>query len=173
MLTLQSWVEWETRLCYRFNRLNHHPVLSRLNAWATRLGDGYAMMIAAALAPLAYGQAGLQASARVLVAATTGVILYKIIKHKTARLRPCERQGDLHCTLAAPDYYSFPSGHTLHAFAFAVIALDLSNTLGVVVLPLALAVACSRVVLGLHYPTDVLAGGAIGAAIALGTLQLF
>src|SRR5207253_1283157 len=66
---------------------------------------------------------------------------------------------------AAPlDRYSFPSGHTLHAVSFAWQASAHFPELAWVLLPLAALIAGSRVVLGLHYPTDVVAGAAIGAA---------
>ena len=68
---------------------------------------------------------------------------------------------------AAPlDRYSFPSGHTLHAVSFAWQACAHFPELSWVLLPLTALIAGSRVVLGLHYPTDVLAGAIIGAALA-------
>ena len=68
---------------------------------------------------------------------------------------------------AAPlDRYSFPSGHTLHAVSFTWQACAHFPELAWVLLPLAALIAGSRVVLGLHYPSDVLAGAAVGAALA-------
>jgi undecaprenyl-diphosphatase len=68
---------------------------------------------------------------------------------------------------AAPlDPWSFPSGHTLHAVAFnAVLAAELP-LVALLVLPFTLAVAASRVILGLHYPRDVAAGAAAGSLLA-------
>ena len=64
------------------------------------------------------------------------------------------------------DRYSFPSGHTLHAVSFAWQVSAHFPELGWVLIPLAALIAGSRVVLGLHYPTDVLVGGLIGASLA-------
>jgi undecaprenyl-diphosphatase len=64
------------------------------------------------------------------------------------------------------DRFSFPSGHTLHAVSFTVIAAGAFPVLALVLLPAAVLIALSRVVLGLHYPTDVLAGALLGATIA-------
>ena len=74
---------------------------------------------------------------------------------------------------AAPlDRYSFPSGHTLHAVSFTVLATAYFPALGWVLVPFASLVAASRVVLGLHYPTDVLAGALLGTMLAGGALAL-
>ena len=64
------------------------------------------------------------------------------------------------------DKYSFPSGHTLHATAFSIVVLYYMPELGWLVIPFALLVAMSRIILGLHYPTDVLAGALIGALLS-------
>ena len=97
--------------------------------------------------------------------------IYKVLKKKTSRERPCTA-SDLITLGAQPlDHYSFPSGHTLHAIAFSIILVSYYPFMGWVVIPFATLVAMSRVILGLHYPTDVLAGAIIGAttaSIALG-----
>ncbi|MEU8828015.1 phosphatase PAP2 family protein [Streptomyces sp. NPDC048636] len=66
---------------------------------------------------------------------------------------------------------SFPSGHSASAAAFATgVALE-SSRYGILVAPLAAAVAASRVYVGVHYPSDVLAGVAIGVGAALFTCR--
>jgi len=67
--------------------------------------------------------------------------------------------------VAPLDEFSFPSGHTLHAVTFTIIALAYAPLLAPLLLPFALLVAASRVVLGLHYPSDVLAATLIGCGL--------
>ncbi|HYR36596.1 MAG TPA: phosphatase PAP2 family protein, partial [Burkholderiales bacterium] len=74
---------------------------------------------------------------------------------------------------AAPlDAFSFPSGHTLHAVAFTLVALNYYPALAPTLVAFTLLTAGSRVVLGLHYPSDVLAGAALGAGIAAASFCL-
>jgi undecaprenyl-diphosphatase len=92
--------------------------------------------------------------------------LYKLIKTLTGRARPCAVSANIILGTAPLDQYSFPSGHTMHAVAFSMIAAAHHPELIWVLVPFSCLVATSRVVLGLHYPTDVLAGGVIGAYVA-------
>ena len=74
--------------------------------------------------------------------------------------------GAIICSAKPLDQFSFPSGHTLHAVGFSVVAVAYFPVLIWLVLPFTLLVAASRVILGLHYPSDVLAGALVGLSIA-------
>jgi undecaprenyl-diphosphatase len=138
----------------------------------SRLGDGvfwYSLM----LALLAVG--GASALAPIGRMAGTGLactLIYKWLKSKTSRPRPFAVENAV-CAGADPlDPFSFPSGHTLHAVAFSIVAIAFYPMLAWLLVPFTLLVAASRVVLGLHYPSDVLAGAALGALIASALLAL-
>ena len=86
------------------------------------------------------------------------------------RERPFASHSHVHATTVPLDKHSFPSGHAMHATAFIVQLGHYFPGLMPVMLPFAVSVALSRVVLGLHYPSDVVAGIFVGwllAAISL------
>ena len=88
------------------------------------------------------------------------------LKRATARTRPCLAHAGILAGARALDRYSFPSGHTLHAVAFTAVVASAYPALAWALVPFTLLVAASRVVLGLHYPTDVAAGALVGAVVA-------
>jgi len=162
----------EYRLCRRLNRGVQLTWVRVFFKIASRLGDGvvwYALMLAL---PLLYGDEGLRVAAIMLATGAVGLALYKFLKRTFVRERPFIRHAGISLAGAPLDRYSFPSGHTLHAVAYTWLAVAAFPVLGFVLLPLALAIAASRVVLGLHYPTDVLVGALLGA-ITGGTGALF
>ncbi len=153
----------EYRLCRRLNRGVEHTSIRVLFKTASRLGDGvvwYALMIAL---PFMYGTEGLKVSAIMLASGAAGLVVYKSIKHTFVRERPFIRHAGISLAGAPLDRYSFPSGHTLHAVAFTWQGCVAFPELSLLLVPLACAIAASRVVLGLHYPTDVLVGAVLGA----------
>jgi undecaprenyl-diphosphatase len=157
---------WDERLCVRVNRgARQRPVVLVLQA-VSWLGNGlfwYALMLALLLAD-AHG-----AAMPVLHMAFVGAVCtccYKMVKRSTVRSRPYQVNPLVSAGAAVLDRFSFPSGHTLHAIAFSLVACSYYPGLWIVLWPFALLTAVSRVALGLHYPSDVIAGGALGALIA-------
>ena len=137
----------------------------------SHLGDGsfwYGLMLALLLA---FGRDAVPAVLHLILVAAACTILYKWLKRKTLRPRPYQVNPAIVCMAAPLDQFSFPSGHTLHAVAFSVVALNHYPWLWSLLLPFMLLVALSRMVLGLHYPSDVLAGAVIGLLVAV--LSLF
>jgi undecaprenyl-diphosphatase len=104
------------------------------------------------------------------VTALVGLLIYRLVKGTLTRERPYASQRDVMAVTVPLDRYSFPSGHTLHAVAFTLMLSHYLPALALAILPFTLSVALSRVVLGLHYPTDVIAGAAVGALLARASL---
>lgn len=159
------------RLCLAMNRWVARHALIRLFRFVSRLGDGgfwYALIAAIALSGGKGPWISLQMALTGLVAAT----LYRMLKHWTRRPRPFRTHAGITAHIAPLDEFSFPSGHTLHAVAFSVVALAHLPMLAALLLPFTLLVAVSRVVLGLHYPSDVLAAIVIGVALAATSLRV-
>jgi undecaprenyl-diphosphatase len=137
-------------------------------AVVSRLGDGWIWLVVALALLLAERGAALATVLQMLGSAAVGLPLYVALKRRMARPRPCATEGSgLRALVPALDRYSFPSGHTLHAVAFTVVVLGHDPWLAGVLVPFTILVALSRVVLGLHYPSDVLAGATLGSLLGL------
>lgn len=85
-----------------------------------------------------------------------------VLKPLVARVRPCDVNTAVQLLIARPDDFSFPSGHTGASFAAAAALFADRNRLWIPSLILALLIAFYRLYLYVHYPTDILAGAAIG-----------
>lgn len=162
----------EIPLCLLFNRINHLKPVSLLFAAVSRLGNGVFWYVLMLMLPLRYGWEAVQVSLHMGLVGLAGVLIYKWLKTSTERVRPYHHNGDIFQNVAALDQFSFPSGHTLHAVSFSWVLLHYYPEWGVLVIPFALLVALSRVILGLHYPSDVLIGAFLGAGLAQGSVCL-
>lgn len=156
----------EQRLCLRLNRFSTQRGVRALFAAVSRVGDGVVWYALMGVLALTQGRYGIRAALAMGITALVGLALYKLLKEHLVRERPYLTHQDIRVGCAPLDRYSFPSGHTLQAVIFTVVAIAWFPALAAVLIPLALLIALSRVVLGLHYPTDVLVGGAIGWGLA-------
>ena len=171
-LSLSRVAAWELRLCLAANRVSHRPLGRWIFTTVSRLGDGlfwYALILSF---PLCYGTKEWRSVLHLFVVGLCCVTLYKGVKIGTTRPRPYQVETRIRRGGTPLDQYSFPSGHTLHAVAFSIVAVGYHPMIVWLVGPFTGLVALSRVVLGLHYPSDVLAGAALGASIALSSLPL-
>lgn len=162
----------ERRLCIAANAAARRRALRGLFRAVSRLGDGVFWYVLMALMPLLLGGHGLRVAAQMLATGAVGLLTYRALKNRLVRERPFIGLVGIECAMPPLDRYSFPSGHTLHAVLFTVLAVDALPGLAAVLVPFAVLVAASRVVLGLHYPSDVIAGGALGGALAAASIAL-
>jgi len=147
--------------------------------WATRLGDGW-LWLGIGVALLAGGSRFHRVLAAGAMAAGTASAALVVMKRRFRRRRPCEDlphpafavRPSGYLKYVPSDRFSFPSGHSMNAFALAtVLGLALpwaAPVLGVV----AVSVAASRVVVGVHFLSDVVAGSLLGALIGVAAYAL-
>ncbi|WP_045726930.1 phosphatase PAP2 family protein [Xanthomonas sp. GPE 39] len=167
MSTRLDTLRWhETRWCRRANHWCRRRSVRHFFSMISRLGDGvfwYALMT---LLVLCDGMNGVFASAHMAATGVVALSLYKGLKRWTRRPRPYAADLRIRAWVAPLDEFSFPSGHTLHAVSFGIVALAYYPWLAPLLVPFIACVALSRVVLGLHYPSDVLAATGIGTLLA-------
>ena len=170
LLTYFNGVEGD--LCLRINRLSHRESVRRFFTVISKLGDGgFWTLMGAALFAIK-GSPALPMILRMAMTAGVGILAYRLLKTRLVRERPFVNHRGILCGTAPLDRYSFPSGHTLHAVSFTTMLWSFEPALASVAAPFAVLVAASRIILGLHYPTDVLVGAAIGAGLASISLAL-
>lgn len=132
---------------------------------ATRAGNGWFWALCG-IAVLASGNAlKYRALETAAVAAATGVLIFLALKRAVGRERPCAIEPHCWANLLPPDRFSFPSGHSITAFAVAVsLGLYYPAALSALLL-CALSVASSRILLGMHFLSDVIVGSILGAGL--------
>ncbi len=159
------WLELDEHLCVRLNRTARYQPVRQGFQLISRLGNGvfwYALM--GALLAI-QGAAAVRAVAHMVIVGLVCTVIYKCLKAKTSRPRPYQVSQAVTCNAKPLDPFSFPSGHTLHAVAFTTVALAYYPRLSWLLIPFTFLIALSRMILGLHYPSDVLAGMVIGVTV--------
>jgi undecaprenyl-diphosphatase len=154
-------LKWDTFIlaCVTM-RLRGGPVV-RAMRWISRGADGQSYP--ALFVAIAFPQSDRW---RILIACFLSfafeLAAYKLIKQSVKRLRPFQQLAGIENLIMPQDAFSFPSGHT--AGAFIVVAM-LGSCWPACLIPAlfwASLVGFSRIYLGVHYPTDVVAGACLG-----------
>ena len=167
-----AWVERERLLALWMHGASTRLWVVNLLHSVSRIGDGWIWYGIVVCLPWAGGPIGSSASVRMIAVAVVDIVIYKIVKRWIARPRPFRACPGFRECARSLDEYSFPSGHTLHSVACSVILTAYYPVLGFFVWPFTVLVAVSRVVLGLHYPSDVIVGALIGAVTAVVSFNL-
>ncbi len=150
-------------------RINRWPAPRWVRIWmlvATRGGDGWLWYAMGLFILVLGGACRFRALAAAGLAEAVGAALFLKLKKVTGRRRPGTFEPHCWAKLLPPDQFSFPSGHTITAFAVALSLSLFYPNLAIGLLFCAVCVAASRILLGMHFLSDVLAGAAIGSALA-------
>ncbi len=162
-----------------------HRVMRRMNRWraprwirfwmitATRMGDGWLWYSLGTILLAVGGSRGYEAVGAAGCAAIAGIFVFKALKKLSRRQRPCQLEPHCWSKVLPPDQFSFPSGHTMTAFSIALVVSFFYPGLEGPLYFLAASIAVSRVVLGMHFLSDVLAGAVLGSALGVASIVTF
>jgi undecaprenyl-diphosphatase len=170
-------LEWvTTRDHHLMRKVNRWTPPGWLRLWmvaATRGGDGWLWWAMGFVILVFGGHQRFRALAATGAAVSSGIALFIRLKRFCNRKRPCAIEPHCWATLLPPDQFSFPSGHTITAFAVMASMSAFYPGLLAGLLFGAVSVALSRILLGMHFLSDVLAGAAIGTGLAYVAVQIF
>lgn len=131
-------------------------------------GDGYLHLLLPLFVIIIDPQQGLAFLLLLLTAFSIERPLYFILKNTLKRRRPPEVIPCFFSLVTPADQFSFPSGHTMAAFLLAGLAFLHFGSMASPLYFWATAIGASRVILGVHFPTDIIAGATLGSMLALG-----
>src|SRR6267378_686740 len=149
--TLSRLQRYDERLCLALNGASRYLTVLQLFRAVSWLGNGifwYALMLVLLLDD---AQGALLPVLHMIMVGAVCMATYSALKRRTGRRRPYEVVPAVALGAAPLDAFSFPSGHTLHAVAFTLVAASYYPALAGALVAFSLFVAASRVVLGLHY----------------------
>lgn len=156
----------ELQFLYALQEL-HGTILDKIMIGITTLGDGGIFWLALALV-LAIIPKTRKCGISIFAAMAFSYIIGNLgLKPLIARPRPFTVATDVSLIIEKPGEFSFPSGHTLHAFTAATVIFGYYRKPGTLAYVLAALIAFSRMYLFVHYPTDILAGAVLGVVDAL------
>ena len=174
-----------TRTVWGFIEQRDYRLMRRMNRWraprwirywmiaATRMGDGWLWYVLGTMllvygGPLKFAAIGAAGSAAIF-----GIIVFKLLKRLSQRPRPCQLEQHCWSRVLPPDRFSFPSGHTMTAFSIALVVSYFYPSLEGTLFFVAFSIAASRIVLGMHFLSDVLAGIVLGIALGCASITAF
>jgi undecaprenyl-diphosphatase len=161
------WVARERTVALWLHRAASRPAIQHALLTVSWFGDGKLWYAVIATLPWWGGATGIKCALYMVGLGAVNLIFYKALKQRIARPRPYVSCPGIRACCRSLDEFSFPSGHTMHAVSFSMLLVHYHPALALPLWSFTVLVALSRVVLGLHYPSDVAMGAAIGALTAM------
>jgi membrane-associated phospholipid phosphatase len=170
---IQFIMQMDQTILYWIQENVRNPFLTPIFIFITRLGNSAFIWLFTALVLLGVKKLRHCGVALLVSLIISSILVDEILKNVFCRIRPFNAMPGLMALIPKPGSYSFPSGHTTTAFAAAtVIAICLPKKFGIMGYILAVLIGFSRMYLGVHYPSDVLAGIILGGFIGVVSVQL-
>lgn len=163
---------WDTQAFYWLNVKSRDHYLGVIKT-VSKTGDGPLYLLIALFILLADKNTGLEFFKLGILAYAINVSAYLVLKNTFKRNRPEQKLSDFRASIKPSDQFSFPSGHTAAGFVFAALVFNFYPVFFPITLVWAAMIGCSRVLLGVHFPGDILAGICLGltsTAIAAGII---
>ena len=164
MRALRSIHQFDVKTFHWFLKRKHRGQMAKASRYVSRTGDGPLYVTSAIWIAYAIDSSFLTLF---LAAFTLERGLYLILKHYFKRNRPPNAIPGFNSVIVPSDQFSFPSGHTSAAFTMAILVASLYPPALWILVPWAGAIGLARVMLGVHFPTDIFAGAILGSATAI------
>lgn len=166
MFSIQAITAFDTSVFFWLqDRRQMHAGVTSLSRNISRLGDGALYLLLGGLLALFEPLDGASFLRLGLLAFAIELPLYLLLKNIIRRDRPCQRWG-LKSVVTPLDKFGFPSGHAAAAFVFASVLAHVYPSVALLTYMIAMLIGISRVVLGVHYPADIVAGAVVGVVCA-------
>lgn len=158
----RHWIDRERSVALWMHGAVARPAVLLPLVTVSWLGDGVLWLALVSTLPWWGGAEGLKCALYMLALGSVNVVFYRALKQRIARPRPFVSCPGIRACARSLDEFSFPSGHTMHAVAFSLVLAHYHPALALPLWGFTALVALSRIVLGLHYPSDVAIGALIG-----------
>lgn len=169
---LRKWYDWECKLFYSINRYFDQKWLNTYFRSITHVGGATFSITSVMLAIWLLRDEWRDTAIASAIALALSHIPVTMMKKIYPRKRPYISLHKTKVTKNPLTDHSFPSGHTTAIFSVIVPFLLYAPALAVCLLPIAVSVAVSRIYLGLHYPSDVLAGCMLGTLFGIASFSV-